>query len=98
MNNNRFQSNIIVIIYLLIILITTTFVFYRYPQNEYFWTLIVASIIWILAGLLSIWYAWKSYKQYLSIFFFISFILLYWTAIYFTLERNSIVIVNLSKS
>jgi hypothetical protein len=97
MDDDRQKSNVLVIFYLVVVILTTAFIFIRYPQNDLFWTIILASIIWVSAGALSIWYAWENGKKGISIFLFVAFILTFWLGILFTLETNTVTIINFSQ-
>lgn len=92
------QAKWLVIVYFIIIIVTTGIVLYRYPQNDYFWTLMFAMIIWTLLGALSIWYSFVNEKIQFSIFFFVIFIGIYWSLIYYTLEQNTITILNVANA
>src|SRR5438105_15311507 len=84
---NAMEANIFVVVYFVIILFTTAYVLYAYPKNGEFWFLFLAFIIWVLAGMLSIWYAWMNGKKGFAAFFFVIFIGLYWITIYNTLSK-----------
>jgi hypothetical protein len=92
------QAKWMVIVYFIIIIVTTGIVLYRYPQNNYFWTLMVGMIIWTLLGALSIWYSFVNDKIQFSIFFFVIFIGIYWSLIYYTLEQKTIIILNVANA
>lgn len=84
------QAKWLVITYFIIIFVTTVIVMFRYPKTDYFWSLMFASVVWVITGALSIWYSWINGKINLSIFFYVIFIGLYWTIIYYTLESKPI--------
>lgn len=84
---NTMQANIFVMVYFVIIFFTTAYILYMYARNNYFWTVFFAFLIWALAGMLSIWYAWMNGKIGFAAFFFVIFVGLYWIGIYNTLAQ-----------
>ena len=85
------------VVYLILVLITTVAVFIRYPKTNYFWALVIAAFIWTATGAISIWYSYLCGQPWISVFLFITFLVLYWTLIYNTLEKNNVVILNVSR-